>query len=456
MSDPKVLILGSSAREEALKQALERDQDVKSVYVAPGNGATKKDGKNLFLESYDPLYIAQYVSQYNSITPDLNLIIVGSENDLKKGITNEFQADEKLPPVFGPTKEAAIIETDKGFSSELMFYNMIPTPIPETFHTAEGARSHIKMEYPDGRVVIKAVGPASGKGVRVCDNWEDVNKALDDILIKKMYGSAGDRVVVQERLDGLEASVVAVTNGRDFVTFPVTQDHKNLLPGDKGEMTGGMGAYGPAPIAKGQEEIFEEQFIRPTITTLKKEGIEYRGTLYFALMNTTAGWKCLEINARFPNPETIPIVMLLDEGSKLYDLFYKAAKGEQISQNMLKFKEGAVCDIVIATDGYSQPERKAEYRANLNSKILGLKEASEVPEVQIFHAGTSYTHPNFYNSGGRVLNVAAWAPNLDEAMQHANEAASKIRFENGKQIYRPDIGWKANLTLDAYLKDIGK
>ena len=344
------------------------------------------------------------------------------------GIVDRFSGEGLK--IFGPTGEAARIESSKVFAKELMAKDGIPTAKFEVFDDPGRAREHIaKVGAP---LVVKADGLAAGKGSIVCRTSEEAYGAVERIMEEREFGDAGDMVVVEEMLVGEEASVLALTDGDTVRTFVPSQDHKPAYDGDRGPNTGGMGAYAPAPVVDREvaEEVME-RVLRPAVDGMGREGVEYRGVLYAGLMMTEEGPKVLEFNCRFGDPESQAVLPLLD--GDLVELLEAAAEG-RLSEVELRNSGGAAVCVVLASGGYPGKYEKGKV-------IYGLDEVGRMEGVVVFHAGTERMEGKLVTSGGRVLGVTGLAPDVPGAIRRAYEAVSKVRFEG--MFYRRDIGRKA-------------
>ena len=420
----KVLVVGGGGREHALAWKLAQSPKVQTVYVAPGNGGTALDAR---LENIDITDIAALRDW--ALAQKIAVTVVGPEGPLAAGIVDAFR--EAGLRVFGPTKAAAQLESSKAFSKAFMKRHGIPTAAFDTFTEASAAHAYIdKMGAP---IVVKADGLAAGKGVVVAASLEEAHAAVDFMLGDD--GQAMSRVVIEEFLEGEEASFIVMVDGKNVLTLATSQDHKRLLNDDLGPNTGGMGAYSPAPVvtpavhARAMREI-----ILPTIKGMEKDGIPYSGFLYAGLMIDALGApKTLEFNCRLGDPETQPIMMRLK--TDLLDVLLAATEpGEsgQLDNIELEWDRRTALGVVMAAHGYPASPRKGD-------AVLGLPK--EAPDAMVFHAGTVEKDGKTVTSGGRVLCVTVLADNARLAQQRAYEVAGGIRFD-GMQ-YRTDIGHRA-------------
>jgi len=421
----KAALLGSGGREHAIADKIAESKLLTELYIIPGNPGTAGLGKNINIALSDQKSIIEFC-----ISNKIELVIVGPEQPLTEGIADILR--EKGIPVFGPGKNAAIIEGEKSFSKNLMKKYGIPTAEFEIFRKDEyeKASAYIKgISYP---VVIKADGLAAGKGVLICRDYESAVSALDDCFGKSIFGNAGEKIVIEEFMEGEEASIFAVTDGDDYITLPSAQDHKRIYDGDKGKNTGGMGAYSPAPVVTPLllEEV-EKNIIKPTLEALKKEGRKYNGCLYCGIMATSEGAKVVEFNCRFGDPETQAVLPLLE--GDLLELFYSAALGK-LNKNAVKYSGGASVCVVAASKGYPDSFEKG-------FEIKGL-DSFNSPSIKVFHAGTKFEGDKIVTSGGRALGVTAIIKenDLKACKQNAYEALQNIKFDN--IYFRKDIADK--------------
>jgi phosphoribosylamine--glycine ligase len=422
----KVLVIGGGGREHALAWKIAQSQKVQMVYVAPGNGGTALDQRLKNVAITEVHALADFAQ-----TEKIGLTVVGPEAPLAAGVVDEFRA--RGLRVFGPTKAAAQLESSKAFSKDFMKRHGIPTAAYETFSDAAAAHAYVdRMGAP---IVVKADGLAAGKGVVVAATLEEAHQAVDWMLLDNKLGvthnAGGARVVIEEFLQGEEASFIVLADGRNVVPLATSQDHKRLLDGDAGPNTGGMGAYSPAPVvtpnihAKAMHEI-----ILPTLAGMAKDGTPYTGFLYAGLMIDAQGNpKTLEFNCRMGDPETQPIMMRLK--SDLLDVLTHAADGT-LDQVELQWDRRFALGVVMAADGYPEKPRKADV-------ITGLP--PEAPDAMVFHAGTTQLSKELVTSGGRVLCVTALGDSAKVAQARAYEMLAGIRFD-GMQ-YRRDIGYRA-------------
>lgn len=418
----KVLVVGSGGREHALAWKIAQNSKVKKIFCAPGNGGTESLGTNIPIPAEDIQGLADFAEK-----EEIDLTIVGPELPLTMGLVDFFQ--EKELKTFGPRKNAAELEGSKVFSKQFMERHQIPTSRYKVADTPEEAREIVRSGELGFPVVIKADGLAAGKGVIICRGMIKAEEAIEIIMVEKKFGEAGKRVVIEEFLRGEEASFIVVTDGVKVSPLVTTMDHKAAYDGDKGPNTGGMGAISPSPYIN--KDLFNEVMkviVFPTVTRMLEEGRKYTGVLYVGLMLTAEGPKVLEYNCRFGDPETQPQMLRLK--SDLLDLIISAMEGNVLDEKVEWSSKPSGC-VVMASGGYPLKYEKGK-------KIEGLKEASEIPGVVIFHAGTKLEKNDYYTDGGRVLNVCVSEENLTETMSKIYQACGKIYFEAVH--FRRDIG----------------
>jgi len=412
-----VLVVGSGGREHALSWKLSQSDLVDEVFVAPGNGGTSQ---NIQISADDIDALANFAQEKSCFT------VVGPEAPLANGLVDKFT--EKGLSVFGPSKQAAQLESSKIWAKEFMKRNNIPTADFEIFDNAQKAKEFVSTY--DKQVVIKADGLAAGKGVIVCTNNDEANDAIDKILVKKEFGDAGSKIIIEERIDGIEASYIALCDGQVGIPMATSQDHKRIYDNDKGPNTGGMGAYSPTPVIDNKlGSVIQEQIIAKTISSMTKEGIEFRGFLYAGIMIRDGKPYVLEYNVRMGDPECQPILMRLD--SDLYKYLKASSEGKLNDLAEISWKdESSVC-IVLASNGYPNSYPKGD-------EITGLSDTS--PNSFVFHAGTKNKDGKIVSNGGRVLGVTALGASLNDAINNAYSTAQKIHWKNKYQ--RNDIGKK--------------
>ena len=420
-----ILVVGSGGREHALAWKLAQSPRADRVWVAPGNAGTQLDAENVDLGIDDFEQIVQFAKQ-NAV----GLTVVGPEAPLAGGLINAL--DEEGIPAFGPSKDAAQLEASKVFCKQILRRADVPTAEHRAFQDADSAVFYLQQQE-DRPWVVKADGLAAGKGVIVCENREEAIEAVQRIARDRAFGSAGDSMVIEERLYGQEASILAITDGRTLVTLPAAQDHKPALDGDTGPNTGGMGAYSPTPlIDPAAQAKVEEEILVPTVHALKRSRQPFQGVLYAGLIVTNQGIKVLEYNVRFGDPECQPLMMRLS--SDLVDLFEATVKGDLASIDAPTWNPRPSVCVVMASEGYPGDYVKGH-------PIRGLNEAAQLPGVKVFHAGTREVDGEIVTSGGRVLGVTAVANTVAGAKLQAYRAVKCIRWKGAW--CRKDISDKA-------------
>ena len=420
----KVLVVGSGGREHALAWKISKSSLVSEIFVAPGNGGTEIEEsiQNISIDSNDIEGLSNFAKKSG-----IDLTIVGPEDPLVNGITDKFQNEGLL--CFGPSKDAARLEGSKEFMKDFLLRNEIPTASYETFTDSEKAINYIKKQGCP--IVIKADGLAAGKGVTVAFDINQAIEAVNQALNSKVFGDAGAKIVVEEYLEGEEASFIVLTDGNKVIPFASSQDHKARDNGDLGPNTGGMGAYSPAPVVTNSvhEKILKE-VIYPTVEGLNSEGSTYCGFLYAGIMvDEKQNIKVLEFNCRFGDPETQPIMMRLK--TDLAALCLKACKKE-LSNEELDWDTRKSLGVVMASGGYPYNYEKGDI-------IQGIMEESE--DLKVFHAGTIFEEGSIKSNGGRVLCVTTLGESVLLAQKKAYDAISKIKWKDS--FYRNDIGYRA-------------
>ena len=414
--------MGAGGREHALSWKLSTSEKIDQVYTAPGNGGTLQ---NVELSVTDIEGLAKFAQEKKCFT------VVGPEDPLAAGIVDAFV--EKGLPIFGPTKNAAKLESSKIWAKEFMKRNSIPTADFEIFDDAEKAKDFVKSyEKP---VVIKADGLAAGKGVIVCKNKDEANEAIDTILTKKSFGDAGSKIIIEERIDGVEASYIALCDGKIGIPMATSQDHKRVFDNDEGPNTGGMGAYSPTPIIdeKLGTEI-QEKIIDKTIHAMRDEGFEFKGFLYAGIMIKDGIPYVLEYNVRMGDPECQPILMRLD--SDLYDYLHASSEGKLNELPEISWKNQYSVCVVLASKGYPSSYPTGD-------EITGFENLSS--DAFVFHAGTKKQDDKIKSNGGRVLGVTALGSSLEDAINNAYDACNHIHWTN--KYHRTDIGKKGLSNL---------
>jgi len=412
-----VLVIGSGGREHAIGWKLGQSEDVNTVFYAPGNGGTLN---NVPISTDNLAELAKFASENNCFT------VVGPEAPLAMGIVDMF--NEMGLKIFGPTKKAAQLESSKIWAKQFLKRNNIPTAAFEVFNDAVKAKEYVsQIEY---NVVIKADGLASGKGVIVCDSKAEAEKSIDMMLVDKKFGDAGNNIIIEERIDGIEASYIALSDGKIAIPMATSQDHKRIFDNDKGPNTGGMGAYSPTPIIdKDLSQKIQEKIIDKTISSLRNEGITFKGFLYAGIMLKDGEPYVLEYNVRMGDPECQPILMRMD--SDLFEYLVGSVEGTLENTPLISWKNKSAVCIVLASKGYPESYPKGE-------EIFGL--GNTFDDAYIFHAGTKELDKKIITNGGRVLGVTALGDTLEAAIKRAYDVTEKISWEN--KYSRTDIGKK--------------
>jgi phosphoribosylamine--glycine ligase len=421
----KILVVGSGGREHALAWKIAQSARADRVFVAPGNAGTAADAENVDIPATDIPRLVEFAR-----TNAIDLTVIGPEAALTAGLVDALN-DAGLR-AFGPTKAAAELEGSKVFCKELLRHADVPTADYRVFQSAKAAMTFLK-ERDDVPVVVKADGLAAGKGVVVCDNREQALEAVDRIAAKKEFGDAGNQLVIEERLHGHEASVLALTDGQTLLAMPPCQDHKPAWDGDTGPNTGGMGAYSPTPlITDAMMATVEEKILVPTVHQMKRSRRPFRGVLYAGLMVTNQGIRVLEYNVRFGDPECQPLLVRLK--SDLLDLLEATVDGRLDEITPPEWDPRPAVCVVMASEGYPGKYERGQ-------PIRGLEEAAKLPDVKLFHAGTATSGSQIVTDGGRVLGVTALGSSISAAKLQAYTAVKCVRFSGGW--CRKDISDKA-------------
>lgn len=424
MQKQKILIIGSGGREHAIGWKVAQSSRAGEIFFAPGNGGTTEVGTNLDIKATEIEKLLEFARKEG-----MDLTLALPDDPLALGIVDEFQKAGLR--IFGPTKAAAKLEWSKAFSKDFMKRHNLPTAKFEVFNDFEKALEYVaKQSLP---IVIKASGLALGKGVVIAQTKEEANEALENMMVKKVFGDSGNEVVIEEFLTGPEISIHAFSDGKNYKIFPPSQDHKKIGEGNTGLNTGGIGTIASLPFVNA--ELFkniENTIVKPTIEAMQKEGTPFVGLLYPGLILTKDGPKILEYNARFGDPETQTYMRLLD--TDILDIFDACIDGK-LNEIEIKWKNLFACTIVLASGGYPGNYEKGKIISGIPLKN----------DIIVFHAGTKFDEKgNLVTNGGRVLGVSAVGNSLAEALKSAYEAVSKISFE-GMQ-YRRDIGQSALST----------
>jgi phosphoribosylamine--glycine ligase len=420
----KVLIVGSGGREHALAWKIADSPLVKELYCAPGNPGTSELGTNVPIADNNCVELVKFAKDKK-----IDFVVVGPEDPLFAGLVD--QMTEAGIKAFGPCKAAAQLEADKAFSKELMRHYAIPTAEARIFTNFNDAKSYIVTR--DEALVIKATGPAKGKGVIVCDDPADALLATEKIMVNRIFGDSGNTLIVEEKLTGQEVSILALVDGRNIYVLESAQDHKAIGDGDTGPNTGGMGAYCPAPfISDAVMQQIVKQVLVPIVNAVHNTDCVYKGVLYAGLMLTTTGPKVLEFNTRFGDPETQPILQRLK--SDILEAMIATVDGT-LDEITLKWDSRPSVCVVMASGGY--PNNYATGKI-----ISGLNDARSLPDTMVFHAGTKFDSAgNVVTSGGRVLGISALGETLADAKRRAYNAVEKIHFD--QMVFRSDIADKA-------------
>lgn len=425
LNKKSVLLIGSGGREHALAWKLAQSPTLSELWIAPGNPGTASLGNNIAIEVEDIDSIVRFAKEHI-----IDLVVVGPEAPLSLGLVDRLRAIGVA--AFGPTQAAAQIETSKEFSKKFMRRHAIPTASFEVFSDIEEAVKYV--EAVSTPIVIKASGLAAGKGVFLPNSHAETHKVLEDLLVHRLFGEAGRKVIIEERLSGEEVSLLAFTDGNTILPMPPAQDHKRLLEGDSGPNTGGMGAYAPAPICPPEMVGWlTEHILQPTIDGLRTEGIPYTGVLYAGIIFTKDGPQVLEFNCRFGDPETQVILPLLEDD--FVQIAYACANGT-LHLREFNWKNAACACVVLAAKNYPESGSKGQIIQGLN----------RIPENSIvFHAGTRIENNMTVTHGGRILGATGWGNDLHAAIKNAYQAVSAIQFD-GMQ-FRSDIGDKGLQNL---------
>ncbi|HDQ44366.1 MAG TPA: phosphoribosylamine--glycine ligase [bacterium] len=417
----KVLVVGGGGREHALIWKIRQSPFAEEIFCAPGNGGIAEIAECVDIPVTD-IKSLMHFAEKNMV----DLTVVGPELPLTLGIVDKFRERDLV--IFGPTEKAARLEGSKAFAKEFMEKHKIPTASSRTFTSAKEAALHIhKIDPP---FVIKADGLASGKGVLICQTRAEGFDGIEMIMKKKAFGKAGNRVVIEDFLEGEEVSILAITDGETIVTLPPSQDHKAIYEGDKGPNTGGMGAYAPAPVLDRRlQTVVFEKILVPVVQGMKSEGNPYTGVLYAGLIMTNEGPKTLEFNCRFGDPETQAVLPLLR--TDIVDLLLESAEGRLKDRPVELQDKAAVC-VVMAAGGYPGDYEKGK-------EIQGLNKIYR--DVTVFHAGTRMKNDRLVTDGGRVLGVTAVDDTIEQAIRKVYGAVGKITYDGA--YYRRDIGHRA-------------
>ena len=417
----KVLIVGSGGREHAIAWKVAQSPKVDKIYCAPGNAGIAEYAECVPISAMEFDKLAAFAKEH-----EVDLTVIGMDDPLVGGIVDVFEAQGLR--VFGPRKNAAILEGSKAFSKDLMKKYGIPTAAYETFDTPEAALKY--LETAPVPIVLKADGLALGKGVLICNTREEAKEGVKTLMLDKQFGHAGDRIVVEQFMTGREVSVLSFVDGKTIKIMTSAQDHKRAKDGDQGLNTGGMGTFSPSPFyTKEVDEFCRKYIYQATVDAMKAEGREFKGIIFFGLMLTADGPKVLEYNARFGDPETQ--VVLPRMKNDIVDVFEACVDGT-LDQIDLQFEDNAAVCVVLASDGYPEHYEKGK-------KITGLENFKDKDGYYVFHAGSKFdAEGNILTNGGRVLGVTATGKDLKEARANAYKATEWVNFEN--KYMRHDIG----------------
>ena len=420
----KVLVVGSGGREHTLVWKLAQSKKVDQIFVAPGNDGMLELAEKIDIADDDIAGLANWAEK-----KEIDLTVVGPETPLVKGIVDQFE--QKGLRIFGPCQEAARLEGSKVFSKKILADYNIPTAGFEVFTDPGQALAYLETleGYPH---VIKAEGLAAGKGVFIVNNFEEAREAVHKIMKDRVFGEAGDRIVVEDFLRGKEVSVLALTDGQNIIPLVPSQDHKPVFDGGEGPNTGGMGAYSPTPFVTEEmkEEIFET-ILKPTVAALREEGIKYKGILYAGLILTEDGPRVLEYNVRFGDPEAQVVIPRLK--SDLVEIM-ELTIDEKLDQAQLEWEQRAAVCVILASGGYPLTYEKG-------FEIKGLEQASQIEDLLIFHSGTKKEEDKIVTNGGRVLGLTVLSDTLLTAIDEVYTHLEKVRFKD--MHYRTDIGFQA-------------
>ena len=416
----KILVVGGGGREHAIVKKLAQSKKNPKIYVAPGNAGTEEIATNVAISVMDFDSLVDFAKKEK-----IDLTVVGMDDPLVGGIVDRFEAEGLR--VFGPRKNAAILEGSKAFSKDLMKKYGIPTAAYENFNDPQKAIKYLETaNYP---IVLKADGLALGKGVLICKTFEEAKSGIEELMIDKSFGDAGNTIVIEEFLQGREVSVLSFVDGTHYALMTSAQDHKRAKDGDEGLNTGGMGTFSPSPFYTEEVDRYcKEHIYQKTVDAMRAEGREFKGIIFYGLMLTKSGVKVLEYNARFGDPETQVVLPRME--NDIIDVFEACIDG-CLDKIDLKFEDNAAVCVVLASDGYPLKYEKGK-------KIKGLENFEGKTDIFAFHAGTKKVNGDVLTNGGRVLGVTATAPTLKEARDKAYEATKLVEFEN--KYMRNDIG----------------
>ena len=418
-----ILVLGSGGREHAISWKISQSDLCKNLFIAPGNAGTNLAGSNINLDINNFKQVKKFV-----LDKSINLVIVGPEEPLVKGIVDFFKSDEELKSIniFGPGKTGAMLEGSKNFSKEFMFRNKIPCGKSRTFSKNNLTEGFKFLDDINPPYVLKADGLAAGKGVLILDNLEEAKSELKNMVVDEKFGEASKNVLVEEYLDGIEVSVFAVTDGRNYLILPEAKDYKRIGEGDTGPNTGGMGAVSPVNFADNKfMEKVEKKVIKRTVDGIVKEKLDYTGFIFAGLMNVNGDPYVIEYNVRMGDPETQVVIPRIN--NDLLDIIIKCFNNK-LSEVELDIKDGYTTTVILASEGYPESYDKGDVISNLEEKN----------NSQIFHAGTINEDEKVISNGGRVIACTGEGETIDEALENSYYLADKITWRN--KYYRRDIG----------------
>lgn len=418
-----ILIIGSGGREHVLAWKIKQSPRVQKIYCAPGNGGIADIAQCVDIQAGDTASLLRFAKD-NAI----DLTVVGPEAPLVAGIVNAFEQEGLL--AFGPSREAAQLEGSKIFAKEFMYECNIPTANFQKFDNRDEAKSFLhQTPYP---IVVKADGLAAGKGVMICKDYNEAERAVDAMMAQKIFKEAGQQIIIEECLEGEEVSVLAVSDGENFCLLDSSQDHKRIFDDDVGPNTGGMGAYSPAPILTDKlRKTVETRIIEPAIRGMQRNNMLFKGVLYAGLMITSEGPMVLEFNVRFGDPEAQAVLPRMQ--GDIVELMLASCEGWLDKVDLKWDKRSCVC-VVVSSGGYP-----GDYETG--KVITGLKEAGAEKDTVVFHAGTKLENNNLVTSGGRVLGVTSLGGSLEAAIEQVYKAVDKVKFD--RCFFRRDIGSKA-------------
>ena len=417
------MILGSGGREHAISWKISQSEKCKNLYIAPGNAGTSLVGNNLLININDFEEV-----KLNVIEKSIDLVVVGPEEPLVRGIVDFFKSDDKLKHVkiFGPSAEGSKLEGSKDFSKEFMFRNNIPCAKSKTFNRKNLSEGISFLEKINPPYVLKADGLAAGKGVLILNDLEEAKSELSKMILDEKFGDASKNVLIEEYLDGIEVSVFAITDGHDYVILPEAKDYKRIGEGDTGLNTGGMGAVSPVKFADNKfMKKVEELVIKRTVNGIKKENLDYKGFIFAGLMNVNGDPYVIEYNVRMGDPETQVVIPRIK--NDLLQIINKCID-EKINEIDLDIKENFTTTVILAADGYPESYKKGDEINNLE----------EFENSKIFHAGTSKKDDKILSNGGRVLACTGFGKRLDDALKNSYRLANNIAWKN--KYFRKDIG----------------